>query len=264
MLKRGVASGDSLRGSFPKSAPPVLEVNGWRVGRVEVPHFQLLPGEVVGLVGLTGAGHFGFARSLYTNMAVMAGEMVVDGQKVSRRNPRELQRLGVGFVPDSRMENALTAEGTISENLSLVHPEAGKSGGLLWPRLEGQESRRVMDQLNIRATGPRQTIKTLSGGNKQKASLGKWMYGATDRYKVLIFVEPTEGVDVGAKREIYGHIRQFSERGVAVIVATSDLLEVQQITHRVIPFVAGRPGPEIPAEDYSEQRFIDAMAGEAA
>ena len=121
-----------------------------------------------------------------------------------------------------------------------------------------------MGLLNVRATGPGQTIKTLSGGNKQKVSLGKWLYGAEGHYSVLIFIEPTEGVDVGAKQEIYGHIRRFAESGVAVILASSDLLEIEQITHRVVPFVAGRPGVEIPSEDYSEARFIGAMAGAAA
>ena len=78
----------------------------------------------------------------------------------------------------------------------------------------------------------------------------------------MIFIEPTEGVDVGAKQEIYGHIRRLAESGVAIIVASSDLLEIEQIAHRVVPFVGGRPGADIPSNDYSEARFIAAMTGE--
>ncbi|MEO1223812.1 MAG: sugar ABC transporter ATP-binding protein [Pseudomonadota bacterium] len=264
MLKRGMSGGNELRAGSTTSDEPVLSVSDWTVGRVRVPRFEVRRGEVVGLVGLTGAGHFGFARSLYTGIAVTGGQIRFCGEVVNDHNPGAMQRLGIGFVPDQRMENALMGERTITENLSLVHPEAGRLGGFLSPPRERREATRVMGLLNVRATGPGQTIKTLSGGNKQKVSLGKWLYGAKDRYSVLIFIEPTEGVDVGAKREIYGHIRRFAESGVAVIIASSDLLEIEQITHRVVPFVAGRPGPEIPSKDYSEARFISAMAGAAA
>ena len=120
----------------------------------------------------------------------------------------------------------------------------------------------VIGELNVKASGLGQTIKTLSGGNKQKISLGKWLYGADDRYKVMIFIEPTEGVDVGAKQEIYGQIRRLAESGVAIIVASSDLLEIEQIAHRVVPFTNGCPVPDIQSNDYSEARFIAAMTGE--
>ena len=157
------------------------------------------------------------------------------------------------------------ADGTISENLSMVHPAVGsRLPGTLSPSRERREARRVMTQLAVRATGPAQTIKTLSGGNKQKVSLGKWLYGAGDQYVAMIFVEPTEGVDVGAKQEIYAHIRRLAESGVGVLIASSDLLEIEQVTDRVIPFYGHRPGPEISSDDYSEARFITAMAGEAA
>lgn len=265
MLKRGVSAGDRLRAAAPRrGASPILSVADWQVGNVRVPEFSIASGEIVGLIGLTGAGHFGFARSLYTGAGVTKGRLEVDGREVADPGPRRMQALGMGFVPDQRMENALMAEGTITENLSLVHPAAGRAGALLSRRRETRAARAVMAQLNVRATGPGQTVKTLSGGNKQKVSLGKWLYGGDMRYRILIFVEPTEGVDVGAKQEIYGHIRNFAENGVAVIIASSDLLEIEQVTHRVIPFVAGRPRGQIAVGDYSEQRFIDAMAGEAA
>jgi len=265
MLRRGLtreAGAETAR--IARSAVPVLSVSDWQVGTVSVPRFELHAGEIVGLIGLTGAGHFGFARSLYTGLGVGSGTMVLDGKPVPRPAPRIMQRLGVGFVPDQRMENALMPDGMIFENLSLVHPEAGRRGGLLSRRRERRESRRVMDTLNVRATGPDQTIKTLSGGNKQKVSLGKWLYGAEGRYRAMIFIEPTEGVDVGAKQEIYGHIRRFAEEGVGVLIASSDLLEIEQLAHRAVPFVGGRPGRDIPGSDFSEAAFITSMAGAAA
>ena len=262
MLERGMAANGSGRADEPTDIAPVLTVSDWHAGNVEVDAFSICPGEVVGLIGLTGAGHFGFARSLYAGLGYVAGGMVLAGTSVAEPSPRQMQSLGVAFIPDHRMENALTAEGTIRENMSVVHPEAGKLFAFLSPAKEESEARRVMDELNVKASGSAQTVKTLSGGNKQKISLGKWLYGAEDRYKVMIFIEPTEGVDVGAKQEIYGHIRRLAESGVAIIVASSDLLEIEQIAHRVVPFAGGRPGPDIPSNDYSEARFIAAMTGE--
>ncbi len=261
MLERGLQGRAGDRARAPGNGAPVLAVRDWCVGAVEVGDFSIRPGEVVGLIGLTGAGHFGFARSLYSGAGYISGEQRLGGETIDRPSPRRMQRLGMGFVPDHRMENALMAEGTIRENLSVVHPRAGKRGPLLSPARETAEARRVMADLKVRASGPGQTVKTLSGGNKQKVSLGKWLYGAAERYRVMILIEPTEGVDIGAKQEIYGHIRRLAESGVAVIVASSDLLEVEQIAHRVVPFANGRPGAEIHSHDYSEARFIAAMTG---
>jgi ribose transport system ATP-binding protein len=262
MLQRGMTGDNEQRANFPDVAAPVLSVSDWRVGAVSVDDFSICPGEVVGLIGLTGAGHFGFARSLFSGSGLTSGNLNLAGKKITKPTPRVMNNSGMGFVPDNRMENALLAEGTIRENLSLVHPEAGLRAGLLSPTKERAESRRVIGELSIRANSTGQTIKTLSGGNKQKVSLGKWLYGAADRYRLLIFIEPTEGVDIGAKQEIYKHIRGLAESGVAVIVASSDLLEIEKITHKVVPFSGGIPGKEIQSNDYSEARFIAAMTGE--
>ena len=89
------------------------------------------------------------------------------------------------------------------------------------------------------------------------------MFGADDHYRVMVFIEPTEGVDIGAKQEIYGHMKDMAERGVAIIVASSDLHEIEQIAHRVVPFSGGRPGKDIHVENYGEATFIAAMAGES-
>ena len=261
MLERGMAGDSNNRALFPSSQAPVLEVADWQVNNVEVNRFSILPGEVVGLIGLTGAGHFCFARSLYSGEDYLAGELNFAGTAVRHPSPRRMQNLGMAFIPDHRMQNALTAEGTVRENLSVVHPEAGKSFGLLSRGKEGVEVQRIVRDLNVKASGSEQTVKTLSGGNKQKISLGKWLYGAGDRYKVMIFIEPTEGVDVGAKQEIYAQIRRLAESGVAIIVASSDLLEIEQVAHRVVPFSGGRPGPDIQSDSYSEARFIAAMTG---
>jgi len=242
-----------------------LEAQDWRVGPVRVPHFALRRGEIVGLIGLTGAGHFAFARSLYTREGLSSGQVSVDGTPITASGIRAMQRNGVAFVPDRRMQNALFADGSVTENLAMVHPEfaTGGLGVVLRRGAERREVARVIDQLGVRCSSDRQNVGLLSGGNKQKVSLGKWLYGANERYRVMILIEPTEGVDIGAKQEIYAHARRLSRRGAGVLIASSDLLEIEHVTDRVIPFVNGRPGEPIVRTDYSEARFIAAIAGEA-
>ncbi|HHG91024.1 MAG TPA: sugar ABC transporter ATP-binding protein [Devosia sp.] len=249
--------------SQPIGKSMVMEVSNWKAGRVEVPEFSLKAGEIVGLIGLTGAGHFGFARSLYHPKGLLSGTIRVCGKNVAG-NVRDMKRSGIALVPDHRMENALMADGSVRENLSLVHSDFAANWGVLNLAAEKTEVMRIVDLLNIKSNSPRQLVRELSGGNKQKVSLGKWLYGAAGKYRVMIFVEPTEGVDIGAKQEIYRQIRDLAKQGMGVLIASSDLLEIEQVTQRVVPFVHGRPGKSIPAEEFSEARFIDALTGEAA
>lgn len=265
MLRR--SGGARLRGDdAPKpQGKPVLEVEGWKVGGVEVPGFRLHAGEILGLIGLTGARHFGFARSLHNPAGLRAGRMRIDGRDIAPGPVAAMQKAGIALVPDHRMENALIGEWTLRENLSMVHPHHASLGaGILSPAREEAEAARVMRLLNVKAFGSGQLLKTLSGGNKQKISLGKWLYGAEGRYRVLIFIEPTEGVDIGAKAEIYAEMRRLAARGVGILIASSDLLEIEQVAHRVIPFAHLRPGPELARPQFSESAFIAAISGTAA
>lgn len=265
MLRR--TGGARLKAAEAAAAqgPVVLALQNWTVGGVHVPAFTLRAGEIVGLIGLTGAGHFGFARSLHNGAGARCAALHVAGTQRSPGTPRQMQAAGVALVPDHRMENALIGEWTLRENLAMVHPQHGSVGaGILSARREDAESRRVMRLMNVKAQSPGQTLRELSGGNKQKISIGKWLYGAGDRYRVVIFIEPTEGVDIGAKAEIYAEMRRLAATGVGIIIASSDLLEIESVAHRVIPFASQRPGPEIPHAAFSESTFIAAISGTAA
>lgn len=266
MLRRagGAAPGDE-RADLPPAGPEVLSVKGWRAGAVYVPQFSVHAGEIVGLIGLTGAGHFGFARSLHNFAGATCDEMVVAGRRVLPGRPRQMQAAGIALVPDHRMEYALIGDQSLRENLAMVHPQHGSIGaGVLSIRREEAEAARVMGLLKVKAQSPGQLLRELSGGNKQKISIGKWLYGAADRYRVMIFIEPTEGVDIGAKAEIYAEMRRLAARGVGIVIASSDLLEIESVAHRVIPFARQRPGPAIPRRDFSESTFIAAISGTAA
>ncbi|MCF6343171.1 MAG: sugar ABC transporter ATP-binding protein [Devosiaceae bacterium] len=265
MLRRTGAtkgSGEVKNRSFV-GGKTVLSVKNWKAGQVSVPQFEVMAGEIVGLIGLTGAGHFGFVRSLYSKEGLISGTVEVEGKPVAG-NVRAMQRSGVAFVPDHRMENSLMPDGSVTENLSLVHPDFAARSGILNFGVEKAEVVRIIDLLNIKTSSRGQLLRNLSGGNKQKVSLGKWLYGAENKYCVMIFIEPTEGVDIGAKQEIYRKIRALAKQGMGIIIASSDLLEIEHIAQRVVPFVNGFPSKEIFAEDFSEKRFISALSGENA
>ncbi|EEQ94412.1 sugar ABC transporter ATP-binding protein [Brucella intermedia] len=258
--KTAMASESSQNRSF---GPVVLEVSDWRAGNVEVDKFSIRAGEIVGLIGLTGAGHFGFARSLYAGSGVTSGSCRFRGDAIARIDARSMQKKGVALVPDHRMEYSLIGDWDVRENLAMVHPSFAAMGGtgVLSMRREAQEADRTMQLLNVKAHSRNQFVKDLSGGNKQKVSIGKWLYGADDHYRLMIFIEPTEGVDIGAKREIHAQMRRLADKGVAILVTSSDLLEIADVADRVIPFVNGSTGAEIPREAFSEAKFIAAMAG---
>ncbi|PZQ95942.1 MAG: ABC transporter [Cereibacter sphaeroides] len=265
MLRR--TGGATLRGApvAVTERPVVLELSDWHSGNVIVPGFKLHAGEIVGLIGLTGAGHFGFARSLHHPIGVRCQTMKIAGKPVQLGSVADMQEAGIALVPDHRMEYALVAEWNLRENLAMVHPtHASLGAGVLSIRKEDREAQRIMKLLNVKAHGSGQVLKTLSGGNKQKISIGKWLYGAEGRYRVMIFIEPTEGVDIGAKGEIYAEMRRLAATGVGIIIASSDLLEIESVAHRVIPFANQRPGAEIPQNGFSESAFIAAISGTAA
>lgn len=243
--------------------PVVMEVSDWQAGGVSVDNFVIRSGEIVGLIGLTGAGHFGFARSLYAASGKTAGTCRFDGVSIARIDARTMQKKGVALVPDHRMENALIGDWDVRENLAMVHPSYATLGstGILSMRREAREADRTMQLMNVKAHSRSQFVKDLSGGNKQKVSIGKWLYGADDHYRLMILIEPTEGVDIGAKREIHAQMRRLANKGIAVLVTSSDLLEIADVADRVIPFVNGKPGPQIERSAFSEAKFIAAMAG---
>lgn len=265
MLRRqnGATASQPAKQAQRKFGPPVISVKEWQTEEVRLPDFNVKAGEIVGLIGLTGSGHFEFARSLYDSQDA-TGEAMLQGKPLAHGNMRSMQRAGVALIPDRRLVNALSADGLLSENLAMVHPSFAsfQGTGILRPRVERCEARRIVDLLNIKTSSTAEVIRNLSGGNKQKVSIGKWLYGSGERYHLMIFIEPTEGVDIGAKQEIYKQIRELAAAGKGIIIASSDLLEIEEIADRAIAFVRGQAGEDIHRDAFSEARFIAAMTGE--
>ncbi len=243
----------------------VLSCKGWRSPEFEVDEFQIAKGEIVGLIGLTGAGHFRFAGSLFDPRIARQGKLTFFDRDVSRNTCRQMMFAGAAFIPDHRMINALIADWSIRENTSLISLRRLANTVLRFvrPDLEAQATREAAANLNVKMSSVEQKVSELSGGNKQKVSIARWLCSGVER-KLFIFVEPTEGVDIHSKAEIHRVIRRLASQGAAVFVASSDLPEVTGLAHRIVPFVQGRAGKPIRRADFNEQRMIDSIAGEVA
>ncbi|RFB74952.1 sugar ABC transporter ATP-binding protein [Methylovirgula sp. 4M-Z18] len=241
----------------------VINVRNWSGDRFSVAELSVQAGEILGLIGLTGSGHFEFAQSLFEPRLAHGGSYFFQGRDVGRADVRDMKRHGAALVPDHRMINAMIGDWTVRENMSMagVQETCVKPFGLIQGGRERSETLRLIKRLNIKTASAETKIIELSGGNKQKVSVAKWQFAAEGKYKLFIFVEPTEGVDIGAKREIHDLIVSLAEQGAAVVLASSDLLEIAHVADRVVAFRGGREADQISRKDFSETVFINAIAG---
>lgn len=228
----------------PEIGPPVLEVSGLSSeGKFNDISFNVHAGEVVGLAGLVGAGRTEVIRALAGADPIDCGEVKIDNEPVPHHDIAEAIRRGVGHVPESRKSQGLVLDATVGENLGLATLRSTARFGLA--DLRGQKSRaaEVAEKLRIRMASLDQPIRDLSGGNQQKAVFGRWVLAGST---VLLLDEPTRGVDVGAKVEIYNIINELTEAGGAVLMVSSELPEVLGMSDRVLVMSGGRLAGELP------------------
>lgn len=241
----------------------VVEVEEWKGPRFSVSELDIRRGEILGLIGLTGSGHFEFAQSLFEPASAHQGRYRFRGRDLTKASVRDMKTAGAALIPDHRMINAMIADWTVRENMSMagVADTSIKPFGVVERRRERDEANRLIARLNIKTSSSEAKITELSGGNKQKVSVAKWQFASGGKYSLFIFLEPTEGVDVGAKREIHELIKGLADDGAAVVLASSDLLEVAYVADRVVPFRQGKNTDQIERKDFNESTFISAIAG---
>src|SRR5690606_9807151 len=231
--------------------------DGAGIGPVDL---DLRAGEVVGLVGLIGAGRTVIARMIYGADRARGGTVELEGKVLDRRSPATSIRDGIGLLPESRKEQALFAQMSVRDNLVVSALERLSRLGVLRRGAIGDAARRQMEALRIR-TPPTRAAGQLSGGNQQKVVLGRWL---TVGPRVLILDEPTRGVDIGAKYEIYRIINEQVSRGVAVLVVSSDLPEALGISDRVLVVRGGRIVAELDRSEATEEAVMLHATGVAA
>ncbi len=252
--------GHSLSEQFPKTAPiaagdPVLKVTDLGRGFVRDVSFELRPGEILGLAGLVGSGRTEVVRMLFGADPRETGEVVVDGNVQKMSSPRGAISAGVALLPEDRRGQGAVVDMSIAANVTMpvLRRFAGRSTGFVRIRQETRAVAETIARFGLKTPSTQRPLKFLSGGNQQKALVGKWEM--TDA-KVYIFDEPTAGVDVGAKQEIYSLIAELAARGAGIILISSEMEEVVGLAHRVIVMREGRVAAELSGEAIDEAAVL--------
>jgi ribose transport system ATP-binding protein len=240
---------------------PALELRGASLRRAfEDVTLQVRPGEIVAVYGRVGSGAPELLESAFGIRRLTSGELRVNGVAYRPKHPADAIRLGIGFVPAERKMEAVFSVRPVAENVAVPSWRRLAVGGVLIRRAaEAVAYRRQHVALNIRSRNdPKQPIMTLSGGNQQKVVLGRWLERGTP---TLLMAEPTRGVDVGARSEIYRSMRRLAENGIAMLIASSDYEEVVQVADRAVVLSRGRVAAELGRDDITMNRLVAAAGG---
>lgn len=240
----------------------VLEVRNWTaldpgLGREVVKSVDLhvQKGEIVGIAGLMGSGRTEFAQSIFGNPKSykLQGELLINGVKQSFKNTREAIKAGIAYVTEDRKGDGLFLIQDIKQNIAVANLQAISAQGMINTNEEVKISNEYKKSLNIKAPSVEQLVGNLSGGNQQKVSLGKWLFvGPT----LLILDEPTRGIDVGAKFEIYTIMNKLISEGMSIIMISSELPEVLGMSDRVYVMAEGRIKGELPAHEADQEKIM--------
>ena len=257
--------GRSIEDQFPRRRPEIgdvlLEVTDLsREGVLEDVSLRVRGGEVVGIAGIVGAGRTELARAIFGVDPVDSGEVWVEGSRMERFDPREAKNRGIGFATEDRQGQGIVPPLSVAENLALASLERYTRAGLLSRREERSQAEKMIEGLNIRTPGPDQEVRYLSGGNQQKVVIGKWLLADS---RVLIMDEPTRGIDVGAKVEIYELMNELTEQGAGILMISSDLPEVLGMSDRILVMSGGRITGELSGEDATQEKVM-ALATQAS
>ncbi|MEC4570628.1 sugar ABC transporter ATP-binding protein [Streptomyces sp. CMAA1738] len=224
-------------GSAAVARPAVLSLDGVSTGRTGPVSLELREGEILGMVGLTGAGHTHLGRALAGALPLLGGRALLDGRPYRPHTVAEALRRGVGFVAGNRQEEGCAADLTVRENF-LANPRAAGVPDWRWtgPRRERAEARALIERFSVHPRDSEVPIATLSGGNQQKVVVGRWLRG---NLRLLILEEPTASVDVGAKAAIHRILDEAVAAGLAVLLISTDFEEVADLCHRALVFGRG-------------------------
>ena len=239
----------------PPRAEPVLKVQGLsRQGEFETLDLEVRPGEIVGLAGLVGSGRSEILETVYGARKPTTGQVLVDGKALKPGSVRAAVRAGLGLAPEERKAQALLMLESVTRNVSVSSMSRFSRGGWIDRGAELGAARAATRELSLRPDNPSVPVRTLSGGNQQKAVLARWLLRGC---KVLLLDEPTRGVDVGARAELYAVIRRLADEGLAVLLVSSEVPEVLGLADRVLVLREGRVVHTAPARELDEHRVLD-------
>jgi simple sugar transport system ATP-binding protein len=251
--------GQKLEEQFPAretvAGNTVLEVKGLSdTNKLKDLHIYVRAGEVVGIAGLVGAGKTELCKALFGAEKWSAGEVLLKGNKLKIKNPFDAVKKGIALVPEERRKEGILVNESVATNLTAAHlNEFTKGYGFLDRRKEKAVAKKWIHSLGIKTPSEETKVQNLSGGNQQKVAIGKWLVADADLY---IFDEPTKGVDVGAKRDIFELIAQLARSGKAVLYASSELSEIMGITDRVYVLYDGKSVKELETKNTNEEELL--------
>ena len=239
----------------------VLDVRGLaHHGSSEPLSLKLHAGEIVGLAGLVGAGRSDFLATLFGLKRQSGGEVLVDGRAVRVRTPRDAIDAGFALVPEDRKSAGLVANRSVRENIAMVSNARVFPRFLLSPRQERALAQQYVQQLQIRAPGIDTPVRVLSGGNQQKVVIGKWLAA---RPRIWLLDEPTRGIDVGAKSEVFRLMGELAASGTAILMSSSELIDLIGVCDRLIVMFRGRIVGELSRAEATEERVVYYATGQS-
>ncbi|MCC8179902.1 MAG: sugar ABC transporter ATP-binding protein, partial [Planctomycetes bacterium] len=249
--------GRTLNETYPERKPVtgdvMLELDNVSGNGVRNISFNLRRGEILGLGGLVGAGRTELAALIFGNAKLTGGEIRLNGKRLQIRSPAEAIASGISLVPEDRKNQGLILNMTVRDNITMATVKKLSNRIFLNRGNEEKHSQRYIRDLNIKTPSSRQLAKNLSGGNQQKVVLGKWLGTDPD---ILIFDEPTRGIDVGAKQEIYRLMDDIVKSGKSILMISSEMEELMGMSDRVVVLSKGRVTGEVERRDFSQERIM--------
>ncbi len=255
MVGRVIYEEPKTQSMVPKDAPVVLKVEHLNAGRmVKDVSFELRKGEILGFSGLMGAGRTETARALFGADPKTSGDIYVNGEKVVINSPQDAVKHGIGYLSEDRKRYGIVVQKTITENSTLASMEDYMSGIFINKSKEKKVTEKYIDELKTKTPGPDQLVVNLSGGNQQKVVIAKWLVRDCD---ILIFDEPTRGIDVGAKNEIYKLMNRLASEGKSIIMISSEMTEILRMSDRIVVMCEGEKTGELDIAEATQELIMD-------
>ena len=255
MVGRVIYEDPKSHSMCPPDAPVVLKVENLNAGKmVKNVSFELHKGEILGFSGLMGAGRTETARALFGADPKQSGTIYINGKEVTINSPQDAVKLGIGYLSEDRKRYGVVVRRSIAENTTMACLEDYMSGLLINKSAEKKVAQDYVEQLATKTPSVDQLVVNLSGGNQQKVVIAKWLAKNCD---ILIFDEPTRGIDVGAKNEIYKLMNKLASEGKSIIMISSEMTEILRMSDRIIVMCEGEITGEIDIADATQENIMD-------
>ena len=254
MVGRVIYEDPKTESRCPSDAPVVLKVERLNAGKlVRDVSFELRKGQILGFAGLVGAGRTETLRALFGADPKQGGEIWIDGIKTEIRSPKDAVKAGISYLSEDRKRYGLMLQKSVAENTTMATLKQFLKGVFILKRKEKDAAEQYIGSLTIKTPGADEPVMNLSGGNQQKVVMAKWLLRDSS---ILIFDEPTRGIDVGAKQEIYELMNRLTEEGKSIIMISSELVEILRMSDRIIVMNEGRITGELDISDATQEKIM--------